>query len=62
MRVKCELLDYKKDGNPMDNPHVIVEDDGILSDQVRISIGDKWAVVRADELEKAISACTRLPY
>ena len=62
MIVKCELLDYKHDGNPIDNPHVIVEDDGVLSNQVRISIDDKWAVVKADELEKALSACTRLPY
>ena len=62
MKVKCELLDYKHDGNPIDNQRVIIEDDGVLSNQVRISIGDKQAVVRADELEKALSACTRLPF
>ena len=62
MNVKCELLNYKQDKSALDNPRVIIEDDGTLSNQVRISIGEMWAVVRADELEKALSACTRLPY
>lgn len=62
MNVKCELLNFKRDTNPIDNPKVIVEDDGVLSKQVRISIGESWAVVRADELEKAINACTHLPF
>lgn len=61
MNVKCELLDFKRDKSPIDNQRVIVEDDGTLSNQVRISIGGSWAVVRADELEKAIDACTHLP-
>lgn len=62
MNVRCELLDFKRDKSPIDNQRVIVEDDGTLSNQVRISIGESWAVVRADELEKAIDACTHLPY
>ena len=62
MNVKCELLNYKQDKSALDNLRVIIEDDGILSNQVRISIGEMWAVVRADELEKALSACTQLPY
>ena len=62
MNVKCELLNYMQDKSPIDNPKVIIEDDGILSNKVRISIGESWAVVRADELEKAIDACTNLPF
>ncbi len=62
MNVKCELLDFKRDKSPIDNPKVIIEDNGTLSNQVRISIGESWAVVRADELEKAINACTNLPF
>lgn len=62
MTVKCELPNYKRDKSAIDNPRVIVEDDGVLSNQVRISIGEEWAVVRADELEKAIRNCTNLPF
>ena len=62
MIVKCELLNFKRDKSALDNPRVIVEDDGILSKQVKISIGEEWAVVRADELEKAIMSCTNLPF
>lgn len=62
MKVKCELLNFKQDESPLDNPEVIIEDDGTLSNQVRISIGEVWAVVRADELEKAVDACTHLPF
>ncbi len=62
MKVKCELLNFKQDKGILDNPKVIIEDDGTLSNQVRISIGEMWAVVRADELEKAIDACTHLPF
>lgn len=62
MKVKCELLNYKQDKSALDNPMVIIEDDGTLSNQVRISIGKMLAVVRADELEKAIDACTHLPF
>jgi len=60
MTVKCELFDYKSPG-PLDNPKVVIEDDGVLNSRIRISIDDKWAVVDAGQLEKAISACTRLP-
>ena len=60
MTVKCELFDYKSPG-PLDNPKVVIEDDGVLNSRVRISIDDKWAIVDAWQLEKAISACTRLP-
>ena len=62
MTVKCELLNYKQNKSVIDNPLVIVEDDGVLSNQVRISIGEELAVVRADELEKAIQNCTHLPF
>lgn len=62
MRVICKLMDFKKDEDTFNNPRVIVEDDGKLSNQVRISIGEEWAVVRADELIKAIDACTNLPF
>lgn len=48
MTVKCELLNYKQDKSVIDNTLVIIEDDGVLSNQVRISIGEEWAVVRAD--------------
>ena len=58
----CELINYKRDKGPIDNPQVIVEDDGMLSNQVRISIGEEYAIVRADELMKAIDACTNLPF
>ncbi len=61
MNVKCELMDFKNDKRPIDNPRVIIEDDGALSNQIRISIADAWAIVRADELEKAIKSCTHLP-
>ena len=47
MRVICELINYERDKGPIDNPQVIVEDDGTLSNQVRISIGEEHAVVRA---------------
>lgn len=62
MRVKCKLIDYKQDKGQEEKKIVIVEDDGVLSNQVIISIGDNWAVVSANELEKALSACTNLPY
>jgi len=62
MEVKCELLNFKQDKSPLDNPRVIIEDDGTLSNQVKISIGEISAIVRADELEKAINACTHLPF
>ena len=62
MKVKCELLNFKQDESILDNPKVIIEDDGTLSNQVRISIGEMCAVVRADELGKAIDACTHLPF
>lgn len=62
MRVICELMNYKRDKGPIDNPKVIVKDDGTLSNQVQISIGEECAVVRADELIKAIDACTNLPF
>lgn len=62
MRVICELINYKRDKGPIDNPQVIVEDDGTLSNQVRISIGEEYAIVRADELIKAIDSCTHLPF
>jgi hypothetical protein len=62
MKVTCELMNYKRDKTSIDNPQVIVEDDGTLSNQVRISIGEECAVVRADELIKAIDACTNMPF
>ena len=62
MTVLCQLTNYKEDGSPFDNPKVIVEDDGKLSNKVRISIGEETATVCADELEKAINACRRLPF
>ena len=62
MTVKCELLNFKQSGNAFDNPKVVIEDDGVLSQQIRISIGEEYAVVRADELEKAIRSCTNLPF
>ena len=60
MTVKCELFDYKSPG-PFENPKVIIEDDGVLNNRVRIHIGNEQAVVDANQLEKAISAVTRLP-
>lgn len=60
MTVKCELFDYKAPG-PLDNPAVVIEDDGVLNNRIRISIDDKWAIVDAGQLEKAINACTHLP-
>ena len=62
MRVICELMNYIRDKGPIDNHRVIVEDDGMLSNQVRISIGEEYSVVRADELIKAIDSCTNLPF
>ena len=62
MTVLCQLINYKEDGSPFDNPKVIIEDDGTLSKQVRISIGEETAKVNADELGKAIEACTQLPF
>jgi len=62
MTILCQLKNYKEDGSPFDNAKVIIEDDGSLSKQVRISIAEETAKVNADELIKAIQACTHLPY
>ena len=61
MTVKCELLNYVDIENPLDNPKVIIENDGQLSDYVRISIEGLSAVVSVKQLEKALEACTRIP-
>lgn len=62
MKVRCEILNYWEDKSITEKPAVVLEDDGVLSNQVRISIGDARAVVRADELEKAVDACTHCPF
>ena len=62
MKVKCELLNSFEDKTAHLKLPVIIEDNGVLSNEIKISIGETVAVVRADELEKAVDACTRLPY
>ena len=56
INIKFELSDFTND-DPIDNPKVIVEDTGILSSTVKITIGDKSAVVKISELERALSSC-----
>lgn len=61
MTVKCELLNYANNKSPLDNPKVIIEDDGPLNNQVRITIGESFAVVSITQLEKALLACANIP-
>ena len=61
MTVRCELFNYANDKSPLENPKVIIEDDGPLNNQVRISIGEVFAVISITQMEKALLACANVP-
>ena len=62
MTVTCKLTDYGGNSSDiLDRPKVIIKEGEYDRRMVRITIDGKTAEVAADELHKAIDACTGLP-
>lgn len=59
MKVICELTDYEIQIEETGNEPVIVADVWDNNDMVRITVGKKTVKVSAEELMRAVRACSR---